>query len=109
MTKPVQARDASKPFMAAQADAGRLETDPEHPAGCEQVGYVLQRDPRGSIGLPGPLPPLPGELGRFASRYVSHCAILVNTQGSRTSVWARYGVPLLSNLYSSVNLWMYLA
>ena len=108
MTKPVQARDASKPFLTAQDDAGRLETDPEHPADCEQVGYVLKRDPRGSIGLPGPLPPLPGGLGRFASRYVSQC---YTSQYSRITdlslgqIWRS----ILSNLYSSANPRTYLA
>ena len=93
MTKPVQARDASKPFLAAQDDASRLETDPEHPADCEQVRYVLKRDPRGSIGLPGPLPPLPGGGWEDLLHAMLASAILVNTQGSGTSVWARYSVP----------------
>lgn len=74
MTKPAQARDASKAFLATQPDAGRLESGPAHPERLDQVGCVLQSNPAGSIGLPGPLPLLLEELGRFAScYYVSHC------------------------------------
>ena len=74
MANFAQARDASKPFLATQPDAGRLESGPAHPERLDQVGCVLQSNPGGSIGLPGPLPLLPEELGRFASRYVSHCS-----------------------------------